>query len=257
MYNLPNILTLSRIVVIPVIFLSIYIHSTIWALLAACLYAVAAITDYFDGYLARATNQISVFGRLLDPIADKLLVVAALLIIVANSLVSPIHYIPVMVILCREVLVSGLREFLAQVKVDMPVTKLAKWKTTAQMFAIGFILFSVVPPLAWANCIGIILLWVAGILTFITGYTYFKQSLDYVKSVNNQDEISKSKSTKKATDKVAEKAEGKKVAKKTVIKKTATKKATVKKAPVKKVTKKTTVKKVVAKKTTASKVASK
>lgn len=111
MYSLPNILTISRIVVIPVIFLSIYIHSTLWAVLTAILFIVAAITDYFDGYLARSRNETSAFGRLLDPIADKLLVVSALLILVANHMVLPISYIPVIVILCREVLVSGLREF--------------------------------------------------------------------------------------------------------------------------------------------------
>ena len=129
MYNLPNILTISRIVVIPVIFLSIYIHSLAWSVLAAVLFIIAAITDYFDGYLARSRNETSVFGRLFDPIADKLLVVSALLIIVANRMVNEISYIPVVIIMCREVLVSGLREFLAEVKVGMPVTRLAKWKT--------------------------------------------------------------------------------------------------------------------------------
>lgn len=187
MYNLPNLLTISRIVVIPVIFMSVYIHSTLWSFIAAFLFTVAAITDYFDGYLARARNEISIFGRLLDPIADKLLVVSALLIIVANQMVSPMSYIPVMVILCREVLVSGLREFLANFKIDMPVTKLAKWKTGFQMTSLGLILAKDVPVFSTLGNFGEMLLWVAGLLTFITGYQYFQKSLDYVKSMEKKE----------------------------------------------------------------------
>ena len=110
MYNLPNLLTISRIVVIPVIFMTIYIHSAWWYLIGGSLFIIAAITDYLDGYLARSRNELSAFGRLLDPIADKLLVVSALMIIVANGLVDSVSYIPVVVILCREIMVSGLRE---------------------------------------------------------------------------------------------------------------------------------------------------
>lgn len=183
MYSLPNILTISRIVVIPVIFLSIYIHSTLWAVLTAILFIVAAITDYFDGYLARSRNETSAFGRLLDPIADKLLVVSALLILVANHMVLPISYIPVIVILCREVLVSGLREFLSEVKVGMPVTRLAKWKTGFQMTAISLLLLGMVPAFRF---LGEILLWIAGVLTFITGYQYFQKSLDYIRKLDKQ-----------------------------------------------------------------------
>ena len=139
---MPNILTISRIVVIPVIFLSIYIHTYVWSLFAAVLFIIASITDYFDGYLARSRNETSAFGRLFDPIADKLLVVSALLIIVANGLVDKISYVPVVIILCREVLVSGLREFLAEVKIGLPVTRLAKWKTGFQMTALSMILGS-------------------------------------------------------------------------------------------------------------------
>ena len=186
MYNLPNILTISRIVVIPVIFLSIYIHTTLWSLLAGILFVVASITDYLDGYLARARNQNSVLGRLLDPIADKLLVVSALLIVVANNLVDPLTYIPVIIIMCREVLVSGLREFLAEFNVGMPVTRLAKWKTGFQMVAIAMILLQDLPLIGVAvGGLGEWLLWVAGILTFITGYQYFEKCLDYVCTVEN------------------------------------------------------------------------
>ncbi|MFV0626740.1 MAG: CDP-diacylglycerol--glycerol-3-phosphate 3-phosphatidyltransferase [Alphaproteobacteria bacterium] len=200
MYNLPNMLTISRIVVIPVIFLSIYIHNTFWDILAGVLFIVAAVTDYFDGYFARSRNQISLFGRLLDPIADKLLVVAALLIIVANRMVDNVSFIPVMVILCREVLVSGLREFLANVKVSMPVTRLAKWKTGFQMASIGFILFGgIYEPF---RVFGEFLLWIAGVLTFITGYEYFKKSLDYVKSLDKKESV---KTASKAIEKTEEK----------------------------------------------------
>ncbi len=183
-YNLPNILTISRIVVIPVIFLSIYIHSVVWSILAGVLFIMASITDYLDGYFARSRNQNSVFGRLLDPIADKLLVVSALVIIVANQLVTPLTYIPVIIIMCREVLVSGLREFLAEFHVGMPVTKLAKWKTGFQMTAIAMILLQQLPLIgSQVNVIGEWLLWIAGILTFITGYQYFDKCLDYIYTV--------------------------------------------------------------------------
>ena len=164
MYSLPNLLTISRILVIPVIFLSIYIHTAVWSMLAAVLFIVASITDYFDGYLARSRN--------------KLLVASALIVILADNMVHPVNFIPVIIILCREILVSGLREFLAEVHVGMPVTRLAKWKTGFQMTALSMILVGYM-----FHNLGVILLWVAAVLTFVTGYQYFQKSLDYVKSV--------------------------------------------------------------------------
>ena len=133
MYNLPNLLTLSRIAVIPLIFISIYIPSYAWAMFAAILFVAASITDYLDGYLARARNETSAFGRLLDPIADKLLVATALVVIMTKSFHNDegkeVYYyiwdptfLPAFVILCREILVSGLREFLREVNVGLPVT---------------------------------------------------------------------------------------------------------------------------------------
>lgn len=222
MYSLPNILTLSRIVVIPVIFLSMYIHSAFWAMLAAVLFIVAAITDYFDGYLARSRNETSAFGRLLDPIADKLLVVSALAVILANNMVSPISYIPVVVILCREILVSGLREFLAEVRVGLPVTRLAKWKTAFQMTALSLIMVGYC-----FHTLGVILLWVAGVLTFITGYQYFQKSIGYIKA-----EDKKAKKAAKNVEKVAPKTVEVKAVKKVAAKKVpaAKVKKTVKKA---------------------------
>lgn len=182
MYNLPNLLTISRIIVIPVIFLSLYISSFGWTMLIAVLFVIAAVTDYFDGYLARSRNETSAFGRLLDPIADKLLVASALVVILAkpDMVWSKLSYIPVFIILCREILVSGLREFLREVNVGLPVTRLAKWKTGFQMTALSMMLFHGL--WIWPY-IGEFLLWIAAALTFITGYQYFQKSLDYVKDL--------------------------------------------------------------------------
>ena len=177
MYNLPNLLTISRIVVIPAIFLSVYITSMWWAVIAAILFIIASITDYFDGYLARARGETSALGRLLDPIADKLLVTSALVVLLAKPgmVEYKISFIPVIVILCREILVSGLREFLREVNVGLPVTRLAKWKTGFQMTAMMLL-----KGVWYWGGIGEVLLWVAGVLTFVTGYQYFQKSLDYI-----------------------------------------------------------------------------
>lgn len=198
MYNLPNILTISRIVVIPVIFLSLYIQSFIWSMFVAVLFVAAAVTDYFDGYLARSRNETSAFGRLLDPIADKLLVASALVVILVkpDMVWTPLSYIPVFIILCREILVSGLREFLREVNVGLPVTRLAKWKTGFQMTALAMMLFNGL----WIwNHIGEVLLWIAGALTFITGYQYFQKSVDYVKSLENAKQVEAKIVIKKAS----------------------------------------------------------
>ena len=182
MYSVPNLLTLSRIIVIPAIFLMVYIDSVVWQLVAAILFIIASITDYFDGYLARRWGETSALGRLLDPIADKLLVTSALVVILVRPdfVVCRLSYVPVIVILCREILVSGLREFLREVNVGMPVTRLAKWKTGFQMTALSMMLLK--GFFYWGG-IGEILLWIAGVLTFITGYQYFQKSLDYIKEV--------------------------------------------------------------------------
>lgn len=230
MYSLPNLLTISRILVIPVIFLSIYIHTAVWSMLAAVLFIVASITDYFDGYLARSRNETSAFGRLLDPIADKLLVASALIVILADNMVHPVNFIPVIIILCREILVSGLREFLAEVHVGMPVTRLAKWKTGFQMTALSMMLLK--GFWLWGG-IGEILLWIAGVLTFITGYQYFQKSLNYIKKIEKtakpaaKSEKSPAKAEKPAMKKTApaKKASGRKTGRKAAPKKTTVKKA--------------------------------
>ena len=241
MYNLPNILTLSRIAVIPLIFVSIYLTSYAWAMFAGILFVAASITDYLDGYLARARNETSAFGRLLDPIADKLLVATALVVILAKGEGSMYNWslsvIPIFVILCREILVSGLREFLREVNVGLPVTKLAKWKTAFQMTALSMMLFRQL-WIGWSYC-GEVLLWVAGVLTFITGYQYYQRSLEYVKAEN-----SKEGKTVKATDKVeAVIQEAAKPAKKTTAPKASKKVATAKKPTAKKTAAKKTAKK--------------
>ena len=233
MYNLPNILTISRIAVIPFIFMSVYITSYTWAMFAGILFVAASITDYFDGYLARAWNETSAFGRLLDPIADKLLVATALVVIMTKTYVvngEVLHYyawggsiIAAFVILCREILVSGLREFLREVNVGLPVTKLAKWKTTFQMVALAMMLFCELSSF-W-KYLGEFLLWVAAVLTFITGYQYYQKSLDYVRA----EEAKKVKAVKEVVvtvEKVAEEKKVKPVAKKAPAakKKTAAKK---------------------------------
>ena len=238
MYNLPNILTISRIAVIPFIFISVYITCYTWAMLAGILFVAASITDYFDGYLARAWNETSAFGRLLDPIADKLLVATALVVIMTKTYVvngEVLHYyawsgtiIAAFVILCREILVSGLREFLREVNVGLPVTKLAKWKTTFQMVALAMMLFCELSSF-W-KYLGEFLLWVAAVLTFITGYQYYQKSLDYVRA----EEAKKVKAVKEVVatvEKVAEEKKVKQAAKKTAtsVKKTVAKKKTVKK----------------------------
>ena len=180
MYNLPNLLTISRIVVIPLIFLSVYCNNcSYFTYTVGVLFIAASITDYFDGKLARERGEVSAFGRLLDPIADKLLVATALVVVLAKpNMIHPISYIPVFVILCRELLVSGLREFLREVNVGLPVTRLAKWKTGFQMTALSMLFFRGL--FIWGE-LGEILLWVAGILTFVTGYQYFQTSIDYIK----------------------------------------------------------------------------
>lgn len=230
MYNLPNILTLSRIAVIPLIFVSIYFTSFEWAMFAGILFVAASITDYLDGYLARARNETSAFGRLLDPIADKLLVATALVVI----LVKPGMYgcsftvLPAFVILCREILVSGLREFLREVNVGLPVTRLAKWKTGFQMTALSMMLFRDL-WIGW-GVLGEILLWIAAILTFITGYQYYQKSLDYVKieEAKKVTPLSASEKVVKTTKKTAQ-SETTTKKKKTTSKVVATKKTTRKK----------------------------
>lgn len=181
MQSLPNILTLSRVLVIPIVVGMFYIDGALARWATCALFIAAAVTDFFDGYLARSMNQTSRFGQFLDPIADKLLVAAVLFMLAAFDRLGCTGIIPAVIILCREVLVSGLREFLAEIRVCMPVTKLAKWKTTFQLIALPLlILGDSVPASLHATVAGEAFLWLAAVLTFITGYDYLKGSLKYM-----------------------------------------------------------------------------
>jgi cardiolipin synthase len=179
--TLPNLLTLGRVAIVPLLVAAFYLPApaTYWVCLA--LFALAAITDFFDGWLARARDQISDFGRFLDPIADKILVAAALVMLVASNRLAGLAVIAGLVILCREFVISGLREFLAGADVTVHVSPLAKWKTAVQMVAIGFLLVGAGAPAAVpATEIGEVLLWIAAALTVVTGVAYFKAGLAHV-----------------------------------------------------------------------------
>ena len=179
MLNLPNILTLSRIAAIPLVVACFWLNHGWAQWVSAGLFAIACVTDWFDGYFARRYHQISRFGRFLDPIADKLLVAAALVMLVNNGTLSGIHVLAALIILAREILVSGLREFLAELKIGVPVSQLAKWKTGAQMVAITVLLLGDAVP-SIVTDVGKALIWVAAVLTLITGYDYLRTGLRYM-----------------------------------------------------------------------------
>ncbi|MCI4680251.1 CDP-diacylglycerol--glycerol-3-phosphate 3-phosphatidyltransferase [Rhodoblastus acidophilus] len=181
--NLPNILTFGRVLIVPAVVACLFWPDNFtlrWTALG--LFVVAAVTDFFDGYLARAWEQQSALGRMLDPIADKLLVSAVLLILVADGTIKSWSLWAAIVILCREILVSGLREFLAELKVSVPVSRVAKWKTAMQMIALGFLIAGrageVVLP--GTERIGLGLLWLSALLTLYTGWDYFRAGIKYV-----------------------------------------------------------------------------
>ena len=188
-YNIPNLLTYGRILAVPLIVLCFFVEGRLqssdfarWAALA--IFAIASITDFFDGYLARIWNQTSNIGRMLDPIADKLLVSTSLLLMAVDTekTIAGWSIWAAIIILCREILVSGLREYLAELKVSVPVTRIAKWKTTVQMLALAFLLAGPAGDkvLPGTTEIGILLLWIAALLTIYTGYDYFRAGLKHV-----------------------------------------------------------------------------
>ena len=182
-WNLPNMLTYGRLAAVPLVVAFLFWPTDFWARWTAlAIYSAAAITDFFDGYLARAWSQQSSLGRMLDPIADKLLVAAVLLALAADRTVAGWTLWAAIVILCREILVSGLREYLAELRVPVPVTAVAKWKTAVQMVALGFLIAGPAGEaiLPGTILIGSVLLWVAAILTFYTGWDYMKASYDHV-----------------------------------------------------------------------------
>jgi cardiolipin synthase len=176
--DLPNVLTLSRIAAIPLLVVLVAMRDPVSDFCACLLFSAAAITDYFDGMIARNRLQLSDIGRMLDPIADQLLVGATLMMLVGRDRLSPLGLYPAIVIMLREILVSGLREYLAGIRIGLPVTKLAKWKTGFQMGALGTLLAgdnsAALLHISWlpVSVIGEIMLWIAAALTLITGWDY-------------------------------------------------------------------------------------
>jgi cardiolipin synthase len=179
--SLPNLLTLSRILAIPVVIATFYVSGDYARWFACALFSAAGVTDWLDGHMARRWEQQSEIGRFLDPIADKLLVSATLFMLTTFGRLSPEAVLPALVILCREILVSGLREYLAGLRVGMPVSRLAKWKTVIQMVAIGVLIVGDAGP-AFVPVAGIgeTLLWAAALLTLVTGYDYLQAGLRHM-----------------------------------------------------------------------------
>lgn len=178
--SIANQLTVSRIVVIPLILLLLAIPHAWAAWVALVLFTLAGITDWLDGYMARRENQVTAIGQFLDPIADKLLVASVILMLVFNGQIMGLTIIPAIIILMREVAVSGLREFLAGLRVSVPVSNLAKWKTTIQMIVLGFLIIGrYAPESIPATTIGDYGLWGAGILTLVTAWDYWRASLKH------------------------------------------------------------------------------
>jgi cardiolipin synthase (CMP-forming) len=179
--SVPNLLTLSRILAVPIVVATFYVSGDYARWFACALFTAAAVTDWLDGHMARRWAQQSEIGRFLDPIADKLLVAATLFMLTTMGRLSAAAVLPALVILCREILVSGLREYLAELRVGLPVSSLAKWKTAIQMTAIGFLIVGdagpVVLPVAG---VGEMLLWMAALLTLVTGYDYLRAGLTHM-----------------------------------------------------------------------------
>jgi cardiolipin synthase len=182
-FNLANMLTYGRLVAVPGVVALLFWPEDHWSRwFALGIFALAAITDYLDGYVARAYAQQSTLGRMLDPIADKLLVAACLLMLVSDGTIRGYALWAAIVILCREILVSGLREFLAELKVGVPVSRVAKWKTTFQLLSIGFLIAGPAGEtvLPGTVLIGTVLLWASAILTIYTGWDYLKTGIHHL-----------------------------------------------------------------------------
>ena len=187
MLSLPNLLTLSRILAVPILVFLLWRPTPIDYAITFALYCLVGLTDYLDGYLARAWGSISRLGQFLDPIADKIMVAAVLVMLISSRKSNPVpeiaglHIIAGLIILLREIIVSGLREYLAGLQVSVPVSALAKWKTTLQLVSLGaLILGGAVPHMPWVHEVGIACLWVAAALTLLTGYSYLRTGLKHM-----------------------------------------------------------------------------
>ncbi|MEA3078933.1 MAG: hypothetical protein QOF05_341 [Sphingomonadales bacterium] len=187
MLSLPNLLTLSRILAVPILVFLLWRPSPVDYAVTFVLYCVVGLTDYLDGYLARAQGLTSRLGQFLDPIADKIMVAAVLMMLISSRKANPVpeidglNIIAALVILLREIIVSGLREYLAGLQVSVPVSALAKWKTTAQLMSLGaLILGGALPDMPWVHNLGIGCLWIAAALTLISGYDYLRTGLKHL-----------------------------------------------------------------------------
>ena len=191
--KIPNILTIGRIIIVPFFVLAFYLPGFYGDLTALILFIVASFTDFLDGMLARMMGEESKLGELLDPIADKIIVATALILLVMDGTIRHYEVIAAIIILTREILISGLREFLAKGKIKLPVSSLAKLKTVLQMIAIGLLLSGETGNKIInfqdynAQTIGIILLWLSAALTLYTGYDYIRKGIDHAMSEDNKD----------------------------------------------------------------------
>ena len=191
--KIPNILTIGRIIIVPIFVLTFFIPGFFGDLIPFFLFVLASFTDYLDGLLARLFKEESKLGELLDPIADKILVSAALILLVMNGTIKNYEVIAAIIILTREILVSGLREFLAKGKIKLPVSNLAKLKTVLQMISIALLLSGdtgnkIINFQDYnAQTIGIILLWLSAALTLFTGYEYMRKGIDHAISEDSKD----------------------------------------------------------------------
>jgi len=191
--KIPNILTIGRIIIVPVFVVTFFIPGLFGDLIPFFLFVLASFTDYLDGLLARLFREESKLGELLDPIADKILVAAALILLVMNGTIKNYEVIAAVIILTREILVSGLREFLAKGKITMQVTSLSKLKTVIQMTSIAILLTGDIGNKIInfqdynAQTIGIILLWLSAFLTLYTGYDYLRKGIDHAINEDNKD----------------------------------------------------------------------
>ena len=190
--TIPNILTIGRIIIVPFFVLAFYLPGFYGDLTACVLFIIASFTDFLDGMLARMMGEESKLGELLDPIADKIIVATALILLVMSGTIRHYEVIAAIIILTREILISGLREFLARGQIKLPVTNLAKLKTFLQMFSIAILLTGETGKKIInfqdynAQTIGIILLWLSAFLTLYTGYEYLRKGIDHAMSEDNK-----------------------------------------------------------------------
>ena len=191
--KIPNILTIGRIIIVPIFVLTFFIPGFFGDLIPFFIFILASFTDYLDGLLARLFKEESKLGEILDPIADKIIVASALILLVMNGTIKNYEVIAAIIILTREILISGLREFLAKGKIKLPVSNLAKLKTVLQMLSIALLLSGdtgnkIINFQDYnAQTIGIILLWLSAALTLFTGYDYMRKGIDHAMSEDNKD----------------------------------------------------------------------